>query len=106
MADHRSVLPPGPAAGARREQIWLAGFVAAALAIRLALMLFLSTYQISSEQNHWPFGFETGRIAQALAEGRGFSSPFQEPTGPTAWLAPIYPLILALIFKGFGVYSA
>lgn len=88
-----------------REKWLLAGIVLAALCIRLALIFFLSTYRISSEQEHWGFGFESGRIAQSLAAGRGFSSPFQKPTGPTAWLAPIYPLLLAVIFKGFGTYS-
>ena len=51
------------------------------------------------------FGFETGSIAASLARGQGFSSPFGHPTGPTAWIAPIYPTILAALFKIFGVYS-
>ena len=52
-----------------------------------------------------PFQTETGHIAYSLASGKGFASPFQRDTGPTAWLAPVYPLLVAAIFKLFGVYT-
>jgi hypothetical protein len=52
-----------------------------------------------------PFGYETGRIAKSIATGNGFSSPLSVPTGPTVWLTPIYPYLLAGVFKLFGVYS-
>jgi hypothetical protein len=52
-----------------------------------------------------PFQTETGHIAYSIATGKGFSSPFQRDTGPTAWLAPVYPYVLAGIFKLFGVYT-
>lgn len=52
-----------------------------------------------------PFGYETGRIAESIAEGRGFSSPLSIETGPTIWLTPIYPYLLAGVFKIFGVYT-
>jgi Dolichyl-phosphate-mannose-protein mannosyltransferase len=52
-----------------------------------------------------PFQTETGHIAYSIASGKGFSSPFQRDTGPTAWLAPVYPCLLAGIFKVFGIYS-
>lgn len=51
------------------------------------------------------FAQETGSIAYALATGKGFSSPFRKETGPTAWLTPVYPLLVAGVFKGFGVFS-
>jgi len=41
---------------------------------------------------------ETARIAEAVAAGHGFSSPFREPTGPSAWIPPVYPYLLAGIF--------
>jgi len=56
--------------------------------------------------DHWPYGYETGRIARAIASGRGFSDPFFAQTGPTAWMGPIYPYILAGVFKVFGIYTA
>jgi len=52
-----------------------------------------------------PFQTETGHIAYSLASGKGFSSPFQRDSGPTAWLTPVYPVLLAAIFKLFGIYT-
>jgi Dolichyl-phosphate-mannose-protein mannosyltransferase len=52
-----------------------------------------------------PFQTETGHIAYSLATGKGFGSPFQRDSGPTAWLTPIYPLIIAGLFKILGVYT-
>jgi 4-amino-4-deoxy-L-arabinose transferase-like glycosyltransferase len=52
-----------------------------------------------------PFQTETGHIAYSVATGKGFSSPFQRDSGPTAWLTPVYPLIVAGIFKVFGLYT-
>ena len=52
-----------------------------------------------------PFEQETGNIAMALATGKGYSSPMRSDTGPTAWLAPMYPLMLAGIFCVFGVFT-
>ena len=52
-----------------------------------------------------PFLLEPGNIAYSLAIGKGFSSPFRADTGPTAWTTPVYPLLIAGIFRAFGVYS-
>lgn len=52
-----------------------------------------------------PFEQETGNIAMALATGKGYSSPMRSDTGATAWLAPVYPLMLAGIFCVFGVFT-
>ena len=49
------------------------------------------------------FAQETGSIATALVNGKGFSSPFGRETGPTAWLTPVYPLLVAGVFRVFGV---
>src|SRR5262249_26479879 len=51
------------------------------------------------------FAQETGSIASALASGKGFSSPFLKETGPTAWLTPVYALLVAGIFKVFGIFT-
>jgi hypothetical protein len=53
-----------------------------------------------------PFQQETGNIAYALAQGKGFSNVFRTETGPTAWLAPVYPLLVAAMFKLFGTFTA
>ena len=52
-----------------------------------------------------PFENEAGNIANALAQGRGFSDAFRKPTGPTAWLAPVYPSLLGAIFRVFGQFT-
>jgi len=52
-----------------------------------------------------PFDNEAGNIAYALAQGRGFSDVFRKPSGPTAWLAPVYPLILSTIFRICGAFT-
>lgn len=52
------------------------------------------------------YGGETGAVAAAIASGRGFSSPLPKIiTGSTAWLTPIYPYLLAGIFKLFGIFT-
>ena len=79
--------------------VWV-GLVARELAIFIG-----HTYRISKLEGSFGFGWETGRIARSVALGQGFSSPFQDGTGPTAWLAPIYPYLLAGVFKVFGIYT-
>lgn len=51
-------------------------------------------------------GLEAEQIATSILAGKGFSSPFGVPSGPSAWLTPVYPYIVAGIFKLFGPYSA
>jgi hypothetical protein len=76
-----------------------------ALAVRLAVVALAHYYRINPEDDHFHFGAEMGRIARALATGRGYADPFLGPSGPTAWVTPLFPLILSAIFKLFGVYS-
>jgi 4-amino-4-deoxy-L-arabinose transferase-like glycosyltransferase len=60
---------------------------------------------LPANEKDFDFGFEMGRIGRSLAEGQGFSNPFNETTGPTAWEPPLYPFLIADVFKLFGVYS-
>src|ERR1700747_3697181 len=69
--------------------------VAAALLLRL-LFLYLA-YQAGGI--FFAVGQEAGNVAWALALGRGFSAPLNGMQGPTAWVAPVYPALLALGFK-------
>jgi hypothetical protein len=74
----------------------------------LARVLFLTathSYKFRLLMDHFQFGWEMGRIARSLATGHGYSSPFNGESGPTAWTPPVYPLLLAGVFKLFGVYS-
>ena len=77
----------------------------AALALRLLVMTAEHTYKIAPGQENFSLGWETGRIAYSIATGQGFSSPFRGSTGPTAWVAPLYPYLVAGVFKVFGIYS-
>ena len=77
-----------------------------AFGVRVLYLTLAHTYRIHPEDDHMLFGEEMGRIARALATGFGFSDPFRGHTGPTAWVGPLYPLILAGVFKLFGVFTA
>ena len=79
--------------------------VTAALALRLAVVACVYPERLNPDCDHWRFAGETGRIARSIVEGRGFSSPLHANTGPTAWMTPLYPLLLAGVFKIFGVYT-
>jgi hypothetical protein len=72
-------------------------------------MTLAHTYRIRVAEDHFQFGWEAGRIARALVTGYGYSDPFANAflahTGPTAWLPPLYPLLLAAIFRIFGVFT-
>src|SRR5438874_11614509 len=73
--------------------------------LRLAVVTIGHTYRITPRRDNFQFGWEMGRIARSIAEGQGFSSPTDLSTGPSAWAPPLYPYLLAAVFKLFGVYS-
>jgi hypothetical protein len=79
--------------------------VLAALAIRAA---FVWNYQAHTPHRGLaaiPFLFESGNIAYSLARGHGFGSPLRIETGPTAWMTPLYPLLLSGVMRVFGIYT-
>ena len=51
------------------------------------------------------YSYEQGWIARSLLWGKGFSSPKGGETGPTAMYTPVYPYILLVLFKVFGLFS-
>lgn len=77
----------------------------AAFSLRVACILIGHTYRIRTGDNHFGFGWEMGRIAQSLVLGHGYANPFNGISGPTAWAPPLYPLLMALSFKLFGLYT-
>jgi 4-amino-4-deoxy-L-arabinose transferase-like glycosyltransferase len=84
------------------------GFIVViAFGVRMACVYyFFITGAQRAVRDNLAFGYEAGAVAAAIAEGRGFSSPLRlVQTGATAWFTPIYPYLLAGIFKLFGVYS-
>jgi 4-amino-4-deoxy-L-arabinose transferase-like glycosyltransferase len=80
--------------------------VVTALALRLVVMCLTYKIQLDPSQDHLAFGWETGRVARSIVTGEGFSSPYSAPTGPTALIPPVYPYLVAGVFKLFGIYTA
>jgi 4-amino-4-deoxy-L-arabinose transferase-like glycosyltransferase len=74
-------------------------------ALRVLYIALAHSYKFRTTDANFSFGWEIGRIAYSLANGRGFSSPFGGDTGPSAWTAPVYPWIVSLAFRAFGTYS-
>jgi hypothetical protein len=77
-----------------------------AFLVRVAYITLAHTYRITPYNHHFEFGWETGRVAASVAREHGYSSPFSGDTGPTAWMVPGFTLLLAGVFKLFGIYSA
>jgi 4-amino-4-deoxy-L-arabinose transferase-like glycosyltransferase len=91
-----------------REKSWLRQLLpvfAVAMAIRLIVVVFTYRDLPDADKHYEAFGWEMGWIARALASGHGFSSPYYPWSGPTAIMAPLYPGLLSLVFRLFGIYS-
>jgi hypothetical protein len=88
-----------------RRLLPLSALVLAALVLRVAFLWMYIGHHPARALSTIPFLFEPGNIAYSLATGHGFSSPFRVETGPTAWMTPVYPLLLAGIFRLFGTYT-
>ena len=87
---------------ARTSFFWM---VFVAFALRFGWIVVAHTYKFKTFDDNFSFGWEMGRIGRSLAQGQGFSNPFSEITGPTAWEPPLYPFLIAGVFKLFGVYT-
>lgn len=79
--------------------------VTVALVLRMAFVLAFHFYRFSRNPSTFAFGWEMGSVAHSIATGQGFSSPCAIPSGSTAIIPPVFPFLLAGIFKLFGVYS-
>ncbi|HLI84100.1 MAG TPA: glycosyltransferase family 39 protein [Bryobacteraceae bacterium] len=108
----RSTKPPSRIIAARPPKTALRAvltslplILAAALALRLGFAWNYAAHSPHRALSIIPFLFESGNIAHSLATGSGFSSPFRIPTGPTAWMTPLYPLFLSAIMRIFGAYT-
>jgi 4-amino-4-deoxy-L-arabinose transferase-like glycosyltransferase len=78
--------------------------VAVALLARLIYLVLFFDWQ-PAHVAHYQIGEEIGSIAVSIASGHGFSSPLYAPSGPTAWSTPVYPYLLAGVFRLFGTYT-
>ena len=62
---------------------------------------------LSRHPKDWLYShpYEMGLVANSLVHGHGYSSPFGGSTGPTAFIAPGYPTLIAGIFLLFGTFT-
>jgi 4-amino-4-deoxy-L-arabinose transferase-like glycosyltransferase len=79
--------------------LFLTGFL-----LRIGFVLWRKTY-VQHPPSILPFGLEICSIAAHIVRGQGYSSPFMRDTGPTAWVAPMYPYLVALVFRIFGIFT-
>jgi len=79
--------------------------VAIGFALRFGYILIDHTYKFKTLEGNFSFGWEMGRIGRAIATGRGFADPFDGQTGPTAWEPPLYPYLIAGVFRLTGIYT-
>lgn len=97
-------------ARARTSFFWM---VVVAFAVRFGYVVSLhvrphfnkQALAVPSNEKDFDFGYEMGRIGRSLAQGQGFGNPFNQTSGPTAWEPPLYPFLIASVFRVFGVYS-
>jgi hypothetical protein len=77
------------------------------LAVALLARLFVLGIVIVFNPHNWLYsrGIEMGLLANSLLHGLGYSSPFGGFTGPTAFIAPGYPTLVAAVFLVFGSYT-
>jgi 4-amino-4-deoxy-L-arabinose transferase-like glycosyltransferase len=73
--------------------------------LQLATIAAFHEYRTRPGDDNFGFGFEMGRIGRSIAQGHGFSSPYEGTTGPSAWEPPLYPFLIGGVFKLFGIYS-
>jgi 4-amino-4-deoxy-L-arabinose transferase-like glycosyltransferase len=73
--------------------------------LQVAMIGVFRQYRTRPIEDHFAFGWEMGRVARSIALGQGFSNPYGGNTGPTAWEPPLYPYLMAGVFKLFGIYT-
>ncbi len=100
QAPSRTLLSPVPGVS------WRAVAIIGGTALLLRLLA-LRSYLTSHPQGYFfSHPWEMGLLADSLIHGLGYSSPFGGSTGPTAFIAPGYPTLVAGVFLAFGSYTS
>jgi 4-amino-4-deoxy-L-arabinose transferase-like glycosyltransferase len=76
-----------------------------AVLVRLISLAMVQPWPVTPDAPIWKSGPEIVNIATSIATHKGFSSPFAISTGPTAWIPPVYPYLVAAIFSIAGLRS-
>jgi len=87
-------------------RILLLRMVTCAMLLRALVVAFTFLSVAAPSRDFGQFGAEMGWVARSLALGHGFSSPFFPGTGPTALVPPLFPYLLAGVFRIWGLYTA
>ena len=95
----------GDFAHSQPAAVWVTGVTLLAFLIRFIVVCCAFRGVADPFNAHAEFGYEMGWTARCIFLGHGFSGPFQAITGPTALVPPLYPYLLAGIFKLFGLYT-
>ena len=97
----RGVRPPSETDGPARTQTLV--LLSVALGLRLVVVASVACKYPAD----WLFtrGLEMGWLARSLLAGEGLASPFGPSTGPTAFIAPGYPVFVAAVFRIFGSFT-
>jgi 4-amino-4-deoxy-L-arabinose transferase-like glycosyltransferase len=77
------------------------------LSLAFVLRILAAAFMFRVDPRIWFYNqaSELTCLAYSVLSGRGLSSPFGGSTGPSAFLAPGYPLLVSLVYHFFGVYS-
>src|SRR6476646_1721271 len=86
-----------------RQHLLAVGLLVGLVALALRLVLIFGVMKVPSID--WD---EMELISRSLVETGQFANPYKVPTGLTAHHAPVYPFLLASIFKvcGYGPAAA
>ena len=92
-----------PETKAERPRLMWKPMLILAPALRLGIVA--TTWSQAKPQWFFGQGSELGVLAESLRSGHGFASPFGAGTGPTAFMTPGYPAIIAGVFAVFHPFS-
>ena len=103
-AERKTADPSGEGTAIRSSRRSILAITLVALVLRVIVVAVV----MKTQTPHWFFtrATELGCLAQSVLHGKGLASPFCGETGPSAFLAPGYPLLVTAVFRIFGPYSS
>ncbi len=93
------------ASSSRRTWFWVIAITLAAFFVRAGMIELVgdaTNFRVAEKNPRalvWEWGYEQAAISESIAQGDGFSDPFHKESGPTAWAAPAYPLLVAALMR-------